>query len=155
LDIDLEKKVILNVDETWLGMSDFRRRKWRPHRHTNSVAQLPLTPRISMVAGIDSHGEVFFSLLQSNSNSRTMMLFFKHLIMKLDAERPHWRRTHYLMLDNATYHKSTKMLKFFKDHAVPVLFTGSYCYDAAPCELLFAAFKAADINPRHLPQSKK
>ena len=23
-----KKKVFLNVDETWLGMSDFRRRKW-------------------------------------------------------------------------------------------------------------------------------
>lgn len=22
------KKVFLNIDETWLGMSDFRRRKW-------------------------------------------------------------------------------------------------------------------------------
>jgi hypothetical protein len=25
---DLTKTVILNLDETWLGMSDFRRRKW-------------------------------------------------------------------------------------------------------------------------------
>ena len=23
-----QKKVFLNIDETWLGMSDFRRRKW-------------------------------------------------------------------------------------------------------------------------------
>ena len=38
LDIDLEKKVVVNIDQTWLGISDFRRRKWRPHRHTNSVA---------------------------------------------------------------------------------------------------------------------
>ena len=38
LEIDLEKKIILNIDETALGHSDFRRRKWRPHRHTNSVA---------------------------------------------------------------------------------------------------------------------
>lgn len=35
----LEKgKTILNVDETWLGMSDFRRRKWRAPNSTNSVA---------------------------------------------------------------------------------------------------------------------
>ena len=29
MEIDFEKKVIINIDETWLGMSDFRRRKWR------------------------------------------------------------------------------------------------------------------------------
>ncbi len=28
---------IINVDETWLGMSDFRRMKWRPRGHSNSV----------------------------------------------------------------------------------------------------------------------
>ena len=33
-------KTILNIDETWLGMSDFRRRKWQPARTTNSVPQL-------------------------------------------------------------------------------------------------------------------
>ena len=26
--IDLVKKTIINVDETWLGMSDFRRMRW-------------------------------------------------------------------------------------------------------------------------------
>ena len=30
-------KKILNVDETWLGMTDFRRRKWREKDTTNSV----------------------------------------------------------------------------------------------------------------------
>ena len=29
---------ILNIDETWLGMSDFRRMKWRAKGSTNSVA---------------------------------------------------------------------------------------------------------------------
>ena len=33
-------KTILNVDETWLGMSDFRRMKWREHGSSNSHAVL-------------------------------------------------------------------------------------------------------------------
>ena len=37
LDLDFNKKTIINVDETWLGMSDFRRRKWRFPGTTNSV----------------------------------------------------------------------------------------------------------------------
>ena len=91
LEIDLDKKVVLNIDETWLGMSDFRRRKWRPHRHTNSVAKLAVALRISMITGIDTKGEVFLSLLQANTNSQNMMMFFKHLIIILDQERPDWK----------------------------------------------------------------
>ena len=30
---------------------------------------------------------------------------------------------------------------------VPIMMMGPYSYDAAPCELFFAAFKKADINP--------
>ena len=56
-----------------------------------------------------------------------------------------------ILVDNASYHKSNEMLKFYRDYAVPIVFTGSYSYDAAPVELLFAAFKSKDINPRHLP----
>ena len=37
------KQVIINVDETWLGMTDFRRRKWRAPGSTNSVAKSSLS----------------------------------------------------------------------------------------------------------------
>ena len=40
LEILKSKKTILNIDETWLGMSDFRRMKWRPAGSTNSIAKL-------------------------------------------------------------------------------------------------------------------
>ena len=36
----LAGKTLLNVDESWLGMTDFRRRKWRAPGTSNSVAQL-------------------------------------------------------------------------------------------------------------------
>ena len=34
-----EKKIILTLDETWLGMTDFRRMKWRASHTTNSVGK--------------------------------------------------------------------------------------------------------------------
>ncbi len=72
----------------------------------------------------------------------------------LDEERKDWKRDTIIMLDNAPYHKSAATLKVFKEHNVSVLFSGPYSYDASPCELWFAAFKRADINPRHLKTSK-
>ena len=56
------------MDETWLGMSDFRRMKWQDPRTTNSVPSRTIAPRISMIVGLDSSGGAYFSLTQANSN---------------------------------------------------------------------------------------
>ena len=37
---------------------------------------------------------------------------------------------------------------------VPISMMGPYSYDAAACELFFAAFKRADINPTKVPSGK-
>ena len=76
-----------------------------------------------------------------------MELFFRQLVRRLDAERPGWRETSVVMMDNATYHTSPALLKVLALLRVPVLFTGPHSYQASPIELFFAAFKAADINP--------
>ena len=59
----------MNVDETWLDMSDFRRMKWRPKDQTNSNGVVMIQPRISMIVALDTLGNVYLSLTQSNSNS--------------------------------------------------------------------------------------
>ena len=51
-----KKTVLLAIDETWLGMSDFRRMKWRGKGTTNSVPTLQLQPRISMLVAIATQG---------------------------------------------------------------------------------------------------
>ena len=112
--IDLNKKTVINIDETWLGMSDFRRRKWAQPLSTNSVAQLQMTPRVSMIAALDSNGELFLSLLQANNNSSVMALFLNQLVQRLDRERPGWRKNHVVLWDNAPYHKSRETLELLK-----------------------------------------
>ena len=118
-----------------------------------------------MFVGLDSNGEIFLSLLQANTNSEIMKLYFSELIRTLDHLRPGWKKNHILLLDGASYHRSKTIMKFYEEHQLPIMFTGPYSYDAgkslltldsdvhfiAPTELFFAAFKAADINPRHLP----
>jgi hypothetical protein len=37
---------------------------------------------------------------------------------------------------------------------VPIMMSGPYSYEAAPCELYFAAFKADDVNPNSVPLGK-
>jgi len=63
LKLDLHSKIIINVDETWIGQTDFRRRKWTFLKQPDSVPKKQVQPRISMIAGIDTTGKVYLSLL--------------------------------------------------------------------------------------------
>ena len=84
-----------------------------------------------------------------------MEIFFRQLANKLDRERKNWRDDTIIILDNAPYHTSSTSLKIFEALDLPILFTGPHSYDAAPCELFFAAFKSRDINPRHVKMGKR
>ena len=83
-----------------------------------------------------------------------MSLFWKSLCLKLDKERPGWRSNTIWTLDGAAYHAGEASLDLLKQLRVPVMMQGPHSYDVAPCELFFARFKAADINPRHVPTGK-
>ena len=55
-------RVLLAMDETWLGMSDMRKMKWRVKDSTNPVPIMQFLPRISMLVAIDTLGNQYFSL---------------------------------------------------------------------------------------------
>ena len=110
-----------------------------------------MLPRITMFLALDTNGEVYLSLLQSNSNNRVMDIYLRQLIRKLEQEDPEWRANTILLIDNAPYHTSESTIELMDGLNIPLLFTGPHSYDAAPIELLFAAFKSKDINPRNVP----
>ena len=47
-----------------------------------------MQPRITMFVGLDTFGQTYLSLLQANSNERTMEIFLRQLVLKLDREDP-------------------------------------------------------------------
>jgi len=60
--------------------------------HLNISSKLHLvSPGITMMTAIDTHGDVYWSLLQANSNEITMELVLIKLALILDKERPKWR----------------------------------------------------------------
>lgn len=56
LELDFSKKTVLNIDETWLGVADFRRYKWCRHGENNSGAIKQVKPRITLIVGLDTEG---------------------------------------------------------------------------------------------------
>ena len=108
-----------------------------------------------MILGLDTKGNVYLALAQANSNSDMMELYFRGLTARLDQERPQWRRDTVIFVDGAKYHQSTQFLKVAAELRLPYMVLGPHSYNAAPCELVFAHFKKADVNPRKVGTGKK
>ena len=155
LELLTEGKRILNVDETWVPQTKYLKRQWRLPGSAGSLWSKAVAPRITMIAAIDTEGEVYFSMNQCNTDTPMMRLFISKLAMELDAIRPGWRNDTVLLLDGATYHKSKELQDHFYRLKMDVLYTAPYSYDASPVELFFAHFKDGNLNPDRLPTGKK
>jgi hypothetical protein len=107
-----------------------------------------------MIAGLDTNGQVYLSLVQANSNTSMMELFFSNLILLLDKKDRWWRSKTLLLLDNAPYHTSSEMMAFYERNQLPIIFTGPHSYSACPIETWFAHFKNTNLNPEQLPLGK-
>ena len=108
-----------------------------------------------MLLAFDNKGNVWYALSTQNTNSSTFSVFMKHLAGTLDADRPGWRDTSVLLIDNASYHRSAKTLEALEKLELPIMYTGPYSFSIAACELFFANLKRGDLNPTELPLGKR
>ena len=148
-------KRILNIDESWLSGTNFKRAKWREHGQTNSDPIKIVNPRISVIAAVDTEGDVYMSLTQVNTDVPVMKLYLSRLAMQLDQDRPGWRTDTVFLLDGASYHICDEVQQHLSTLNIPIIYTGPYSYDACPCELFFSQLKSTEINPEGLPTGKK
>ena len=77
-------KRIINVDETWINETSFVRRVWSKRGGEGNCKLNTVLPRVSMIAALDSNGEVWFSLTHSTTDSDVITLFLSNLIKLLD-----------------------------------------------------------------------
>ena len=64
LDLLHRKKRILNIDQTWISDTNFVYKKWRKRGYSNSLDENIVNPRISVIAAIDTEGDMYMSLTQ-------------------------------------------------------------------------------------------
>ena len=88
--------------------------KWRPFGSTNSVARKQVSPRISMIIGFDTLGNIYASFIQVNTNTKIMAIYLRELVKKLDRDRPRWRLDTVITMDNAPYHVSIETMAMLK-----------------------------------------
>ena len=148
------KPRLINIDETWLNMCDFRRDAWISRLGSKSIAKLSNNPRIALIVALDNHGELYWAMNQINTNKEVMCLFLRWLVTKLNQESRNWRQSTVVYFDGAPYHDCKLTLAEAKALGIPLAIMAPYSYDTAPCELLFAEFKREDVNPERLPTGK-
>ena len=148
-------KRIINVDESWLNETSFVRKMWQPKSQACSVTAPIVSPRLSVIAAIDTEGRVWFALTQANTDSEVLLIFFQSLIEKLDLDTPDWREHTVFLLDGARYHTSAETLAYFEQMRLQVTFTAPYSYDSSPIERLFAGLKLGELNKEREPTGKR
>ena len=99
-----QDQCILNIDETWLSRTDFRRRKWKFPGISNSVENPLINPRISIIVALSNHGDLYYAISQGNTNKESFKLFMVYLMKQLDLKSPQWRNNTVIQLDGAKYH---------------------------------------------------
>ena len=99
LDYNWRNKNVINLDETWLSMTDFRRMHWRPMDREWSVRAKALKPRVSMITAVDKYGNIWLALSMVNSDESMMGVFMEHFCRKLDKQNQHWRNSTIILWD--------------------------------------------------------
>ena len=68
---------IVNIDESWVNEVDFQRRKWHDRTESNSLPRKTVSPRLSLLAAIDTEGSLYMALTTVNTTSEVVCLFVK------------------------------------------------------------------------------
>ena len=82
------------------------------------------------------------------------MMFIKHFVAHMDKNSPRWRQESIITMDNALYHVSSDSLQFYRDLDLPIILNPPHGYNVSPVELVFAAYKATQLNPENMKTGK-
>ena len=155
LEILKQGKRAINIDETWIGESNFVRKTWAPRDGKGNTILKTVSPRVSMIAALDTDGRVWFTLSHANTDSKIMTLFLQSLTKVLDNETPGWQEDTVIQWDNAKYHSSEETRAVIRSLGLKVIFSGPCSYSAAPAETLFSALKLGNLNEEQKPLTKR
>ena len=146
---------ILNIDESWLNETNFTRQMWCPSKAPATITQKAISHRLSLIAALDTEGNVYYSLTQANTDQNVMLAFLLHLVNQLDLERPSWREDTVILLDGARYHTGANIREYLRKLRLDVIWSAPYSYSTAPIELVFGALKLGELNPEQQGTGKK
>ena len=82
-----------------------------------------MSPRLALLASIDTDGRIYFALSHANTDANTMSLFINYLVRQLDVDIPDWRNDSVMLLDNAAWHKGDEIIGVLRGLKIPLMFS--------------------------------
>ena len=139
LEIYNEGKLVINIDESWIPHTDFRRACWGAKRENNSMPDKVMGHKVNMIVAISSDGKVWLALTQCNTDENVMQLFLSRLSPCLRKSYGNqWKEQIVFLIDGAAYHRSVDTRACLKHLGMNVVISAPYSYSAAAVELWFA-----------------
>ena len=140
---------VVNIDETWVPCSDFRRRCWGERGSGNSMHDTALSSRVNCIVAVSSEGHVWMALTQCNTDENVFQMFLSYLTKAMTQKLgANWRDDVIFQIDGASYHRSVDTRRYIDHLRIKVVLSAPYSYAVAPAELWFASLKTGDFNPR-------
>ena len=68
-------KRVINVDESFFNETNFIRKIWTSSDAPATVTNRTVSPRVAMIAALDTDGRIYFTLAHSTTDSDIMLLF--------------------------------------------------------------------------------
>ena len=97
---------VINVDESWVPVADFHRRRWRRRGMGNSAPEKAFRQKVNIITAISSDGEVWIALTTCNTDTDVLMLFMTYLANVLTKEAENWRDNTIFLLDGVSAHSA-------------------------------------------------
>ena len=85
LEIYSSNKHVVNIDESWIAESDYRRCRWATKGEDNSLAERAVGHRVNMIVAVSSQGHVWLALTQCNTDENVMQMFLSKLAQAFTA----------------------------------------------------------------------
>ena len=139
-------KTIINFDECY-----FKTTTSRAYSFSFKGSQISRTYKraiasVSLFLCVISDGSVMFQLSTGNNNEITFSSWLFDLAKKLDNDRPGWRKSHIVLMDNAKSHKSETSKRVINHLRMPTVFTAPGSMTCLPVEKVFGIIKLKHIN---------
>ena len=146
---------MINIDESWVPQTDFRRRCWNVRGGTNSMVDRVLGHKVNIIVAVSSEGPVWLAQTQCNTEENVMQMFLSKLAAALTTKYgARWREQIVVVLDGAPYHRSAETRRCIQHLGMKVVLSAPYSYETAPAELWFAHFKRGTFNPEEIKTGK-
>ena len=138
--------VLVNIDEVIFSRWTKINYTWIEKGSQSISYNSNFAGSLALIGAITSHGDWFFSSLNSSNNSKTFICFMEDLIKWLIVDLKIDSRRIILITDNSPIHTSNDWMKYFKEQNCKIMLLSPYWPQFAAIEMMFNVMKDYECN---------